>query len=128
VQFFPENHTMLPSSPKINIAQSLHTNAILFSMNKDQIDKVNKQQRIFCDTALINHNKEGFLVALLSGGEVANYMLTPAHTKRLLISLNTQIKNYEQKFGEIDTNIPSPIPSPIQSSDLNKPPDDKNKK
>ena len=90
-------------------------------MDKDQIEKIKKQMRVFCETALMSHNKEGFLFALLSGNEVANYMLTPAHAKRFLMSLHTQIRNYEQKFGEIDTNIPPLIPSPIKPSDLNKP-------
>jgi len=58
-------------------------------------------------------------MGLFSGTEDPDvFALTPAHSKRLLIWLHKQIETYESKFGEIDTNIPSPIVSPIQPDDL----------
>ncbi len=80
---------------------------------------INKFDKRFCNNITGGFNKEIFLFALFSDSENPDvYALTPAHSKRLLMWLSTQIATYEQKFGEIDTNIPSPIVSPIQPEDL----------
>jgi hypothetical protein len=88
-------------------------------MNPEQLKLIDEQPRMFADNMAINHSRDAFLIGILSGGEAAAYVVTPAHAKGILNALNSHIVDYEKQFGTIDTSMPS-LPSPFQAKDLGK--------
>ena len=87
--------------------------------NAEQLKKLNEVGRKFSDNMFINHNREVFLLGIISGNEAENYVVSPSHAKGILTALAKHIDMYEKQFGTIDTS-PAPLLSPIQGSDLNK--------
>ena len=78
---------------------------------------INQLPKKFCDGALGAYGKEFFAVAFTSGNNLDSFAITPQIMKSISNWMDTQVKNYEKQFGEIDMT-PSPIQSPIQISDL----------
>jgi len=80
-------------------------------VNFDQIPKK------FADGAIGAMTKDSIFVGFTSGQNVDMFASSPRVMKSISQFLKRHIENYETNFGEIDMT-PPPIPSPIQSSDL----------
>ena len=79
----------------------------------------NEPVHLYCDTVNIVTSQEAFLFAVRSGGALNAYLLTPAHTKRLLLALQDQMEKYEAAYGEVKAALaPKPMLSPLQQPDL----------
>ncbi len=72
-------------------------------------------QGIYANLALISHSGAEFVIdftrmlpGLPKAVVQARIVLTPQHTKGLLQALETNIKKYEEKFGEIKTALDKP--------------------
>lgn len=92
-------------------------------MAKEGEDKYkNEPVHMFCDGINIVTSPEAILLAMRSGGVLNAYLLTPAHTKRLLLALKDQIDKFEAVHGEIKAPLaplaPGPMVSPLQQTDL----------
>lgn len=86
---------------------------------------LNKIPKQFCENVHMGYSKEAFMLALISGQNIAAFALTPQHAKRLLLSLEYNLQEFEKNFGEIKTEWMPGVQSPIQMIDLNKPKSDK---
>lgn len=66
----------------------------------------------FSNVTNIGHTKEEFLLDFLFiqqqpapfGKLVSRIILTPGHSKRLMLALQENVRKYEEQFGIIDTN------------------------
>lgn len=65
---------------------------------------------VFSNFANITHSAEEYILDFLFinptpppgfGKLVSRIVMTPGHAKRILLALSNNIKNYEEKFGEI---------------------------
>jgi hypothetical protein len=63
---------------------------------------------VYCNLALVNHSPSEFVldfIQMMPGVQQANVrsrvILAPIHAKRILTTLQQNIANYEQQFGEI---------------------------
>jgi len=72
-----------------------------------------KQIRINLDPILyalsnvnIGFNQEVFDLLMISGGQGRQFRASPKHTKRIYLLLDKYIKEYENKFGPIETQLP----------------------
>lgn len=84
-------------------------------MENDAEKYKNEPVHLYCDGINIVTSQEAFLFAVRSGGALNAYLLTPQHTKRLLLALGDQVKKYEAAYGEIQMMLaPKPMLSPIQ--------------
>jgi hypothetical protein len=79
----------------------------------------NQLPKKFADGALGAYSKGAIMFAVTSGNTLDSFATTPQVAKSIAIFFNQQIEKYEKDYGVIDMNVP-PIPSPMQSSDLNK--------
>jgi hypothetical protein len=52
-------------------------------------------------------SEEEFGFQITSGNQVRLYSLTPKHAKRVLMLLQQHIEQYEKKFGELKTQLPT---------------------
>lgn len=88
----------------------------------DETEKYkNEPVHLYCDAINVVSSQEAFLLAMRSGGALNAYLLTPSHTKRLLLALQDQMKKYEEKYGEVKVALaPKPMLSPMQQPDLGK--------
>ena len=79
---------------------------------------------VFSNFANITHSAEEYILDFLFinptpppgfGKLVSRVIMTPGHAKRILLALSNNIKNYEDKFGEIKiSSIPEEIKEKIQ--------------
>jgi hypothetical protein len=86
---------------------------------------LNKIPKQFCENVNIGYSPESVVLALTSGQNLSAFALTPQHAKRLMLSLEYNIKEFEKKFGEIKTEWSPGVQSPLQMIDLTKPKDNK---
>lgn len=70
--------------------------------------------KLFCESISIAYTPEYFVMGLTSGDQGALYTLTPQHAKRLQQYLTHQLKEYEEKHGEIHATWNPNIVSPVQ--------------
>ncbi len=80
-------------------------------MKKDDFKNAPK---LFCESVSLAYTPEYFVLGLTSGNQGTLYTITPQHAKRLQQYLSHQIKEYEQKNGEIDAKWDPNIVSPVQ--------------
>ena len=80
-------------------------------MKKDDLKNAPK---LFCESINVAFTPEYFVMALTSGNQGNIYTLTPQHAKRLQQYLAHQVKEFEEKNGEIDTKWDPKILSPVQ--------------
>lgn len=80
-------------------------------MKKDDLKKAPK---MFCESISLAYTPEYFVMGLTSGNQGALYTLTPQHTKRLKQYLEHQIKEFEEKHGEIEAKWNPNVVSPVQ--------------
>lgn len=82
---------------KINKLESIFERLELFS----EIDGV------YANDMIVNHTKEEFIMDFLvtvpqhSGSVTYKIIISPSHTKRIIIDLKKNLEIYEQKFGKI---------------------------
>ncbi|MCU0821175.1 MAG: DUF3467 domain-containing protein [Spirochaetes bacterium] len=79
---------------------------------------------VFSNFANITHSAEEYILDFLFinptpppgfGKLVSRIVMTPGHAKRILYALSNNIKNYEEKFGEIKVSqIPEEMKDKIQ--------------
>lgn len=86
---------------------------------------LNKIPKQFCENVNIGYNQESVVLALTSGQNLSAFALTPQHAKRLMLSLEHNMKEFEKSFGEIKTEWYPGVQSPMQMIDINKPKDNK---
>jgi hypothetical protein len=70
--------------------------------------------KLFCESINVAFTPEYFVMGLTSGNQGSIYSLTPQHAKRLQQYLAHQIKEFEEKHGEIDAKWDPNIVSPVQ--------------
>ncbi len=56
---------------------------------------------------IISSNEEEIGLQITSGNQLRLYTLSPKHAKRVLMLLQKNINEYEQKFGELTTELPA---------------------
>lgn len=77
-------------------------------------EDLKKAPKLFCESINLAFTPEYFIMGLTSGNQGSIYTLTPQHTKRLQQYINHQIKEFEEKHGEIDAKWDPNIVSPVQ--------------
>ena len=55
----------------------------------------------------IASSEEDFGITITSGNQVRFYNLSPKHAKRVMLLLQKEVANYETKFGELLTELPT---------------------
>jgi len=79
---------------------------------------LNKIPKQFCENISVGYSPENFVIAMMVGEGAAAYALTPQHAKRLSQYLETQVREFETKFGTINAKWSPGIESPLQSKDI----------
>ena len=77
-------------------------------------EDLKRAPKLFVENIKIGQTPEYFVLGLSSGAQAHIFSLTPAHIKRLQQYLTFEIKNYEEKHGEIKTEWKPVIVSPVQ--------------
>lgn len=73
---------------------------------KKQI-KINLDSNAYTITMMnIGFNEELFHFLITSGNQGRQFLATPKHAKRIYLLLKRQIEQYEEKFGELKTELP----------------------
>ncbi len=80
-------------------------------MNPEELKKAPK---LFCENIRIGYTAEYFVVGMSSGTQAQIYSLSPAHAKRLLQYLTHELKDFEEKHGEITASWNPNVVSPVQ--------------
>lgn len=83
----------------------------MLSMKQEELKKAPK---LFCESISIAFTPEYFVLGLTSGSQGTLYTLTPQHAKRLKQYLEHQLKDFEDKHGEIDAEWNPNVVSPVQ--------------
>lgn len=72
----------------------------------------NLQSGTYANNAVISHTREEFILDFVmaapsNGSVVSRVILSPSHVKRLIGTLQTNLKKYEDSFGPVSgSNIP----------------------
>ncbi len=77
-------------------------------------EDIKKAPKLFCESINVAYTPEFFVMGLTSGSQANIYSLTPQHTKRLQQYLAHQVKEFEEKHGEIKAEWNPNIVSPVQ--------------
>jgi hypothetical protein len=77
-------------------------------------EELKKAPKVFCESINLAFTPEYFVMGLASGSQGTLYTLTPQHAKRLQQYLGHQLKEYEEKHGEIDAEWNPNVVSPVQ--------------
>jgi len=85
-------------------------------MDPKKVD-FNQLPKKFCDGAIGAFGKDIFSFGITSGNSIDSFATTPQVMKSMAIWLESNVKNYEKQFGEINMEPPK-IQSPIQMSDI----------
>ncbi len=80
-------------------------------MKKEDLQNAPK---LFCESISVAFTPEYFVMGLTSGNQGTLYSLTPQHTKRLQQYLAHQVKEFEEKHGEIKAEWNPNVVSPVQ--------------
>ena len=71
---------------------------------------------MFAENIKIAYTPEYFVLGLSSGTQAQIYSLTPAHAKRLQQYLEHNLKEFEEKNGEITAEWNPNVVSPVQKA------------
>lgn len=82
-------------------------------MNPEDLKKAPK---LFAENIKIGFTPEYFIMGVSSGAQAQIYSLTPGHAKRLQQYLEHNIKEFEEKHGEITAEWNPNVVSPVQRS------------
>lgn len=77
-------------------------------------EDLKKAPKLLAENIKIGHSSEYFVMGVSSGTQAQAYSLTPQHAKRLVQYLEHEIKNYEDKHGEITAEWNPNVVSPVQ--------------
>jgi len=77
-------------------------------------DDLQKAPKLFAENIKIGYSPEYFVMGVSSGNQAQIYSMTPGHAKRLLQYLEHELKNYEEKHGEITAEWNPNVVSPVQ--------------
>lgn len=80
-------------------------------MNKEYMTKAPK---LFAENMKLGFSSEYFVLGISSGAQAQVYSLSPAHAKRLKQYLEHELKEYEDKYGEITAEWSPNVVSPVQ--------------
>ncbi len=76
-------------------------------------EDLKKAPKLLAENIKIGYSPEFFVLGITSGNQGQVYSLTPGHAKRLHQYLTHELKNFEEKHGEItakwDPNVLSPV-------------------
>lgn len=85
-------------------------------MEKEQQIQINMDPNSYMITMVnMGFDEEMFHFLVTSGNQGRQFVATPKHAKRILILLQRQIEEYEKKFGEIKTHLPTNNPKNTNS-------------
>ena len=59
--------------------------------------------------ANINYDEEKVYVMFVSGNQGRRFQFSPKHAKRLFLLLQKQLEEFQRKFGNLDTALPTKI-------------------
>lgn len=75
---------------------------------KQQQIKINLDSNAYTITMMnMGFDEELFRFLIISGSQGRQFLATPKHAKRIYLLLKQQIEQYEEKFGELKTELPS---------------------
>lgn len=77
-------------------------------------EDLKKAPKLFAENIKIAHTSEYFVLGVSSGAQAQIFSLTPGHAKRLVQYLAHEIKNFEDKNGEIKATWSPVVVSPVQ--------------
>ena len=77
-------------------------------------EDLKKAPKLFCESINVGFTPEYFVVGMTSGAQGTLYTLTPQHAKRLQQYLTHQLKEFEEKHGEVEAKWEPNIVSPVQ--------------
>ena len=77
-------------------------------------EDLKKAPKLFAENIKIGNTPEYFVLGISSGNQAQIYSLTPAHAKRLQQYLAHQLKEFEDKYGEITAEWNPNVVSPVQ--------------
>ena len=77
-------------------------------------EELKNAPKLFCESINVAFTPEYFVVGMTSGNQGAIYTLTPQHAKRLQQYMTHQLKEFENKYGEVDAKWDPNILSPVQ--------------
>jgi len=75
--------------------------------NDDKRIKLNLDPTLYAlSNVSLNWNKHSFDFLMVSGKQARQFRATPEHAKRIYLLLEKQIKDYQEKHGEIEATLP----------------------
>ena len=77
-------------------------------------EDLQKAPKLLAENIKVGFSPEFFVMGISSGNNAQVYSLTPGHAKRLQQYLEHEIKNFEDKHGEITAEWNPNIVSPVQ--------------
>ena len=77
-------------------------------------EDMRKAPKLFAENIKVGYSPEYFVLGISSGNQAQIYSLTPGHAKRLQQYLQHELKNYEEKHGEITAEWNPNVVSPVQ--------------
>lgn len=77
-------------------------------------EDLKKAPKLFAENMKIGYSSDYFILGISSGAQAQVYSLSPAHAKKLQQYLDHQIKEYEEKHGEITASWDPNVVSPVQ--------------
>lgn len=77
-------------------------------------DDLKNAPKLFAENIKVGFTPEYFVLGVSSGAQAQIYALSPAHAKRLQQYLVHEIKNFEEKHGEITAEWNPNVVSPVQ--------------
>lgn len=80
-------------------------------MKKDDLQRAPK---LFAENIKVGFSPEYFVMGISSGANAQFFSMTPGHAKRLQQYLEHEIKEYEEKHGEITAKWNPNVVSPVQ--------------
>ncbi len=80
---------------------------------QEQIKIALEPTAIYANGIFITPQEEEFRIQIVSGHIAREYVLSPKHAKRVSLLLQKQIADYESKFGQLKTELPT-IPNQTQ--------------
>ncbi len=77
-------------------------------MSEEQTIQINVEPNLIAISGVrVLPTEEEFNLQILSGNMMRQYSMSPKHAKRLSMLLNNSIAEYESKFGELKTELPT---------------------